>query len=146
MKTIAITILLLIAASSATAQCGECYLGAWNWDYTDNGDGTTTTPAESGVYVQLQFLADGSFIRFENMEIVHEGQWSLSYFTIDYTCYETLNTTYGDQWVNVQGMFFSNLQLSTGLPMNSPDIAHYSFIAPTPTSETCLGTIKSMYR
>lgn len=146
MKSIAITIILVLSASMACAQCEDCFLGAWNWESTTLGDGTVITPGDSGIYIQLQFLADNTFIRFENMEIVQQGQWFLSSFWVENVCVTSLSTTVGDYWYEANGQPFSNLHLPSGLWWESPDIAHFTFIAPTPTTSNSLDSIKSLYR
>ncbi len=102
-----------------------------------------------GVSVQIQFSEDGTFIKLNDMGIVGQGLWSTSDVWVMFfgqsVCFTFVMTSLGDEWHSFSATPWLNLQLSTG-PLETPNVEVYTFIAPTPTAESRLGMVKTLYR
>lgn len=150
MKKFVFVFLIVLFAPSSRAECEDCFIGAWDLESITSPDGVVTTPGELGVYSQIQFLPDQTFIRLENMEIVSQGQW-YSGTAVVHCEYggpfvlQVLSTSMGDNWVDPILVENNDLELLIGCP-GSATIERYTFIAPTAESQPNLGSLKAFYR
>lgn len=150
MKKIVVVFFIVLLASSSRAECEDCFIGAWDLESITSPDGVVITPEELGVYSQIQFLPDQTFIRLENMEIVSQGQWYSGNAVVhcDYGgpfVFLTLSTSTGDYWIDPVLVENNVLELPIGCP-ETATIERYTFIAPTAENLPNLGSLKAIYR
>jgi len=149
MKKLIFLCFVILVAGPAQAQFEHPFIGGWELQSITQPDGTVITPQDMGYTVQLDFQSDGSFIRYQDGAIVHQGQWMLSNIWVTYfghtVCIDILQTTGGDDWHSPMGSLFSDLTLRTG-NLETPTEENYIFIGITPVEQQTLDSVRAMYR
>ncbi len=148
-KLILLTFALILVAASAGAQMEHPFIGGWNLQSITQPDGTVLTPADMGYSTQLLFQEDGTFVRYHDAAIVHEGQWTLGDVWVTYfgnlICLTILQTTDGGDWFMPVGLSFASLTLHTGA-IEDPSEELYGFLGFTDTEEKTLDAVRALYR
>lgn len=149
MKKLLFVLSVLLIPAGVLAQGEPCFIGAWNFESSTDSNGVITYPGDLGFYPQIQFLADSSFTRLENWNVVAQGTWSVGTVWVQYfeswVCLDTLITTTGDSWHSASLVDENVLELLFGNP-GSETRERYSFLSPTPVNVVSLGTVKSIYK
>ncbi len=136
---------LLLTAATSPAQCPDFLLGTWEWEYSVGGiAGWTLTPESVGYTVQLEFLALGTMLYYEDQVL----QQIYSY---EIACSSPVTGLVTYISPSRPAAFAYTEVLPDGLRLHLDDQcidcfnSRYIQRAPVPAANTSWGTIKSLY-
>lgn len=141
----AISATLLLTAAPSLAQCPDFLIDTWEWEYSVGGiAGWTLTPESVGYTVQLEFLASGTVLYFEDQVL----QQVYSYEIACSSPVSGMVTYSPPSW---PAAFAYTEVLPDGLRLHLDDQcidcynSRYIQRGPVPTRNTSWGEIKTLY-